>query len=1086
MPLSPAYNPKQWESAILSLWRDQDVGSPEAQSEAQGLEEMVTHDSVFTIIMPPPNLTGNLHAGHAFGHYLMDTLIRINRQKGIKSLWFPGVDHAGLQMEGVINALLKSEGKDRKTVSNKDFLALTWKKANEWRANQKNQSGVLGSTPDYGRELFTLDPRATKMVEFAYQQYWQDDLLYKGSYLVNWSVGLQTALSDVSGEIIYATMVDQMVTFHYDFVRVEHTAPGISDQTVELLEQYFVQHPIAVATVRPETIGADIAVAIHPETLRELLHKARIDIAGQELIIQAVDSGLLKIIFALPSFGLARVPLVTSSVIDKDFGTGALKITPAHAKVDYDLYNELVARAVLPSGFATVIGRDGTMTLEAGARFVGKTIAQARSIAVDLLAESSNLESTADYEHSVALCERTKTVIEPLISEEFFLSMSRPTRQEGLSLAELALKGVSQTKFYPAQYRERGESFVRGIQDWCISRDLTWGHSMPVWYNVDLNPQRTFYSPKVSVAMDALGVSHPVSELFRVQPYQPVEPGNWVREQKILDTWFSSSLWPLTTLDFYTAQQKIQGVAFDINGVLLEGNEPNEKAVAFLKQLVEAGIPAYYLTNSDQESFDVLQKQPFYSYFSGGIKSFDTPFAKPDPEFYEYFIHKYNLDPHKVVYIDDLEKNRQSAKKLGFITVNYHSGTDLFYEFDSLLESIVTDFEQFYPTQVMTTAKEIFYLWIVRMIMLGEYFTGHTPFEQVVITPTVLDGNGKKMSKSLGNGIKPEEEIEKYSSDTLRLSLLGGMIPDRSMRFGGGVATVLMEKNRNFGNKLWNIARFFEYQAEQGWEYEPLVSPVSLTSANQWILEKYIQTTRTIDQSVQQFELAKAVDALVVFLWDEYADWYVEYLKTDQSSLDFAYALFKHYVQLLSPFAPFECEVLWAEYFEAGSLLALELRSDEWLTEIDISHRFEFEHCIELVTELRSLRGLFAIDPGTSITVYARTNRLEPYREYISKIAKGQLSLADELEGYIVAVDDCEYGVHIKSYIEDLEGEVRRSKKLYDSALVQKKAIDIQLSNPVFLEKASEIVIREKRNQLLEREKEMAQLQKKITFLTSA
>ena len=1108
MPLSPTYNPNEWEHKIMTLWREQDVGSPEVQGEMQGLDDLVAHDSVFTVIMPPPNLTGNLHAGHAFGHYLMDTLVRIHRQRGEKSLWFPGVDHAGLQMEGVINKLLKESGRDRKTVSDDEFLKITWEKANEWRQNQKKQSSVLGSTPDFSRELFTLDERATSMVEFAYKKYWQDNLLYKGSYLINWSVGLQTALSDVSGEIVYEDRVDPLISFGYDFVRVENSAPSVSEETIVKMGEYFTRHPISVSTVRPETIPGDVAVAVHPEKLREMLHNAHVDISEQEIVIQAVDSGALKIVFSLASFGLMRLPLVTSSVIDKDFGTGALKLTPAHAKVDYDLYHELVARSVLPSGYKTVILRDGTMSAEAGSLFEGKSVLEARNIAIKRLIESGNMLKVETlvsdvpavfgdiagvefanvdwkYEHNVALCERTKTVIEPLVSEEFFLAFDRATSRGGKTLTEHALAGIAQTKFYPGEYRERAEKFIENIENWCISRDLTWGHKMPVWYNLDTNPSQTFFSPTVTEAVDDKGKFRPIEELFRVQSHLPVEPGNWIREKKILDTWFSSSLWPLTTLNFYTAQQKIQAVAFDINGVLLQNGVPNEIAVDFLKQITEAGIQAYYLTNSDQESFVALQQQPFFHYFTDGVKSFDTPFAKPDPRFYEYFVHKFDLDAKKIVYLDDLAENIDNAKKIGFNTIECVAGTDLFYEFDQILEQITTDFEQYYPTQVMTTAKEIFYLWIVRMIMLGEYFTGHTPFENVVITPTVLDGDGKKMSKSLGNGIQPEVEIAKYSSDVLRMSLLGGMIPDRSMRFGGKMAEALMEKQRNFGNKLWNIARFFDYQMSQGWEFEPMVPPLTLSSPNQWILEKYIDLKKTIDVATTTFEFAQVVDQLVSFLWDDFANWYVEYLKTDADSLDFGYTLFKQYIQLLSPFMPFECEVLWQEHCEAGSLLAFERLADEWGYEVDISQRFEFGHCVNLISEMRSIRGLFGIDPAAQIVVHTHSHRTEVYREYLKKVAKVDIEIVDQVDGFVVSVEESEYGVNIKSYLSDIDGEIRRSHQIYEDTQRQKKALETQLNNSLFLERADAAIITQKKQQLSEREKELGQLQKKMAFLTS-
>jgi len=270
MSLSPSYNPKQYESEIYQQWMAAGVGSPEVQEQVQTGGSIVSKlNKTYTILMPPPNLTGELHAGHAFQHYLMDTLSRIYRQKGYKTLWYPGVDHAGIQMEGVLVKLLKEQGKSRQDLSDEEFVEFAWQKANEWRNRQREQAAILGDTPDYNRQLFTLDERATKMVNYAFKQYWKDGLIYKGPYLVNWSVGLQTALSDVAGEIEYETRVDPLVTFEYRCKSLE-----IINHESELawkLFEYLSENPLLVATVRPETIFGDVAVAIHPQVLAKKL-----------------------------------------------------------------------------------------------------------------------------------------------------------------------------------------------------------------------------------------------------------------------------------------------------------------------------------------------------------------------------------------------------------------------------------------------------------------------------------------------------------------------------------------------------------------------------------------------------------------------------------------------------------------------------------------------------------------------------------------------------------------------------------------------------------------------------------------------
>lgn len=357
MPLSQNYEAKEWEARITKKWQKNKVGSPDEQSSRQELGD----SSTYSILMPPPNLTGDLHAGHAFQHFLMDTLSRIARQNGMITLWYPGVDHAGIQMEGVINKLFKQEfGKDRDEVSDQEFIEMCWAKANEWRDNQKNQAAILGDTPDYSRELFTLDDRAVKMVNFAFKKYWEDGLIYKGAYLVNWSVGLQTALSDVTGEIEYEDRIDPFITFYYKFKSISY----LDEKDMELalkLEKYLKSNPIKVSTVRPETIYGDVAVAIHPERLQDCLQDNSLNKAECKKIINLLNSAKITVILYCDAGKKVEVKLIVSDTVEKDFGSGALKITPANDQTDFDIYNEFVSRGVLEANFVSVVGRDGKM-----------------------------------------------------------------------------------------------------------------------------------------------------------------------------------------------------------------------------------------------------------------------------------------------------------------------------------------------------------------------------------------------------------------------------------------------------------------------------------------------------------------------------------------------------------------------------------------------------------------------------------------------------------------------------------------------------------------------------------------------------
>jgi len=772
MPLPQNYNPKEFEEQIYQKWQDNSVGNVEKQLSVQGLKEgSPTH----SILMPPPNLTGNLHAGHAFQHYIMDTLSRINRQNGKLNLWFPGVDHAGIQLEGVVDKLIKKgefdeeiktkceklnlkdkiveeileliETKNRVDLAKiikqnypEIWTELAWSKVNLWRNNQQNQAKVLGDTPDYSRSLFTLDDKANKMVNYAFNKYWEDGLIYKGAYLVNWSVGLQTAVSDMAGEIEYTTRKDPFVTCDYSVLEIKINNPKFKTPHFQTFLHNFLLPlnlwpRLQLSTVRPETKFTDVAVAMHPSKLDSYYNlnlfsfdKPGFDERLAKEFISEISNYGVEIFYNLPSLHTGVLKLIFSDKVDPNFGTGVLKITPVHDQFDYDLYQEYVNKDILEGSKAVAaIGRDGKLTEVCG-EFAGLTVEQGRLAVIKRLAETgyipvkeefenesdqvlaeikNNLKSESfdptdfsyeegikrlkeilgetgqklqidwDYEHNVTVCERSKTVIEPLISEEFFLDYTKSIQQNNqiTTLQKLGLEGVDEVEYFSSDYKNRAINFVENIKNWCISRDLTWGHRFPVWYNLEINPEKKFFSYQEIKKLIEIENKYVIP--MKIQVEKPKEPGDWVQEEKILDTWFSSCLWPLSTL--------------------------------------------------------------------------------------------------------------------GFVENN-------------------TDFTRFYPTSEMITGGDIFYIWVVRMIILGKYFTGQIPFKKVIINPTVLDEKGRKMSKSLGNGLDPVVAIDKFSSDSLRLGMLSGMIPGRNMKMGGKIADNLMEKYRNFGNKLWNVARFLESQ----------------------------------------------------------------------------------------------------------------------------------------------------------------------------------------------------------------------------------------------------------------------------------
>ena len=990
MPLSPSYDPKHYEPLIYKRWQEESLGSPEQQIEKQQLQ---LGAESFATLMPPPNLTGPLHTGHTFQHYLMDYLTRIARQQGVPALWYPGVDHAGLQLEGVINKFIrKGEFDDQLSEEERDpqwlkdnnpekWLKLAWSKVDEWRDLQQNQAAILGDTPDYARSLFTLDDRAVAMVQEAFIRYWEDGLLYKNSYLVSWSVGLQTALSDVAGEIDYVQMIDPLVTFQYAPVELGYKSSQDKEEYADIVRKLkpITEWPrLKLSTVRPETKFTDLAVAMHPTKVSEYfsdnIFVGDVDQETVKNCVQAILDGRIEVYYDLPPLKSEKIKLVFSDKVDPDFGTGLVKITPGHDMFDYELYHEMVELGRLPAGAVqTCINRDGTLKEEFCGEFGGMTVQASRPLIIKRMLETGYITAEIDddvaeisddefkswkrekqekylqerfpeseidwkYEHNVTICERTKTIVEPLISEEFFLSYRNTGIVSNKTLQQTGLDGIEQTEFFSADFKERGQSFLENIKDWVISRDLVWGHKMPVWYDLNTNPHKQFGGPQDLI------------KGLKIQAEKPTEDGEWVQEEKILDTWFSSCIWPLTTLDFH-------------------GHEQGK----------------------------------------------------------------------------------------------------------------TTDFDAYYSSDVLVTGTDIFYQWIVRMITLCTYFTGKTPFKQLVVHGTIQDEKGRKMSKSLGNGLDPVEAINSFSSDSLRMSLLGSMIPNRNMRMGGSLADRLMEKYRNFANKIWNIARFFEYQEDQ---QSGFVETGELSSASHWIESEFTDLQKVLATSKDEYKLSHSVDALYTFFWDKYADWYVEYLKTDPSQLHFAKSLFERMIITLSPFMPFLCEALWKDFFGNNDLLSWEIEKDSDI-EIDQEKVRDFKLTKNIITSIRSQRGLFAIDPGLSIQMDYTGNSLENSSDYIKLLTRTEVAQVDGIpdESYSFTIDQHSLSFDLKSYLEDVSAEKSRTEKHIESIQKQINSLEKQLTNQGFLKNALPEVVAEKRQDLEDRNIELANNKHKLKFL---
>ena len=1207
MSLSSVYDASLHEQNIKLKWKNSKLGSLEAQQKSQNL----SNNSVnYTIIAPPPNLTGELHAGHAFEHYLMDTLTRISRQKGLATLYYPGVDHAGIQLEGVINKLinkgefdqvLQAESleilaenvDDRGNLLKKNnpdlWLKLAWQKADEWRARQLEQATVLGEVPDFEKLMFTLDDESKDMVNYAFRKYWEDGLVYKDSYLINWSVGLQTALSDVPEDIARLEINDPFIHYRYDLANVE--IQNIDEALYDYKQLiYDALMGLVIGTVRVETAIASKQLMAHSSAIRNLfVTKTNLDLKTINHIVEMIKDSRIIISYQISALDLFDVRLYIEDSLEEGFGTGIMKCTPAHDATDFSLAQK---HGIYNSPM--VINKQGKLT-EVNGDYSGMDVYQARIKIIYVLLnaghvprinhETDNLESFDlekflglkyqdgisylkqfysnyqidwNYKHNVTICERSKTIVEPLVSEEFFLDYYKPfvhkpirvfkigdwsdihletdglilrsmdqTDSEGLqinmtpsdadlvvssvfkireeasewinnriteasnhsrltlslinkqnsdfvgyvsirledgvykfsiwvvskyrklglgkqalskliewsfrnlptdklyyevksynldsialatkfgfvktsekfydqsdengritkqvycvyeiskpeiTLQKLTLESIDEVNYYPSDYQERGQKYFQEIKNWCISRDLIWGHKMPVWYNLDLNPEKRFYSCK------EISENPELNRHFQIDQYHPNKYGNWVQEVKILDTWFSSTLWPLATLKYPT----------------------------FVKNLTQSLL-----------------------------------------------------------------------KKNNFLNLDFFS-TKLETEY----------FSTNYPTQIMTSAWEIFYAWILRMQMTGKYFTGLVPFNDYLCHPWILDERGRKMSKSLGNGFDPVAQINQYSSDTVRLVMLAGMIPGKNMRLGGSILDNQCIKYRNFGNKLWNVARFIatkkaEYKSSN--DYRELLSP-----ASQWILGQFGRLEEVLGLNFYNYNLSNSVELIYEFVWNDLANWYVEYLKTDESQLEFAFELLKQLIVILHPYLPFETEVIWAELYPNEPNLHYLIRDEAWNNRFEIktvsvnsaNSMNEFEIIKELIVKLRSLKGLFNIDPAQLISVQTTNQTVIKYVDYFKLLARVQVeNIQISPDYYIIKAMNCDLGINLMNYVTDKSLEIARTNKQIESLDKQILALENQLANQKFVDNAEPEIIEDKKNNLELRKLEKLEQQNKHTIL---
>ena len=695
MELNKTYNPKDFERRIYDKWIEKKY------FEAHPNEKKLP----YTIVMPPPNITGQLHIGHALNMTLQDSVIRFKRMQGYEALWLPGTDHASIATEvKIVEKIKKEEGKTKQEIGREAFLerAWAWKKAYGDRITEQVKS--LGASCDWSKLSFTMDERCSKAVTYVFNKLYKKGLIYRGSRIINWCPCCKTALSDA--EVEYA---DEASNFW-------HLRYKIKDG-----DGY-----ITVATTRPETMLGDTAVAVNPKDKRYTA------LVGKTVILPLINK---------------EIPIVADLYVDMQFGTGAVKITPAHDPNDF----EVGLRHNLP--VVRVMNDDGTMNENAG-KYVGMDRYDARKAIVEDLKECDALVKIEPHTHNVGHCYRCHSTVEPIVSKQWFVKME--------SLAKPAIEAVrnKSIKFTPKRFTKTYYNWMENIKDWCISRQLWWGHRIPAYYCDECG--ELVVAETAPVKCPECGCTH------------------FKQDEDVLDTWFSSALWPFSTL----------------------------------------GFPEH------------------------------TP-----------------------------------------------------------------DYDYFYPTDTLITAYDIIFFWVARMIFSGIEHTGKVPFKDVLIHGIVRDSEGRKMSKSLGNGIDPLEIIDKYGADTLRFSLVNGVSAGNDTRFSQDK----IEGTRNFINKLWNASRFVLMNAENA-EIKEL-SDCKLNVADKWIISKLNDTVKAVTLNMEKFEIGLAATFAHDFLWYDFCDWYIELskpalygenerVKSDTVSV-LIYVL-KQSLKLLHPIIPFITEEIYS------------------------------------------------------------------------------------------------------------------------------------------------------------------------------
>lgn len=853
--MSSKFQPQEVEAGKYQWWVDSGVFHPNEDPNAEP----------YSIVIPPPNVTGKLHLGHAWDVTLQDMIIRQKRMQGFDTLWLPGMDHAGIATQAKVEEKLRGEGLSRYDLGREKFLEQTWEWKEEYASHIREQWAKMGISVDYRRERFTLDKGLSDAVKKVFVTLYEKGLIYRGEYIINWDPKAKTSLSDI--EVIHKDVEGAFYHMNYPL------ADGSG----------FLE----IATTRPETLLGDTAVAVHPDDER---YQALI---GKTVILPLMNR---------------EIPIIADEYVEQDFGTGVVKITPAHDPNDFEVGN----RHNLPR--INVMNDDATMNELAG-KYEGMDRFAVRKAIVKDLEEAGLLVKIEKHLHSVGHSERTDVVVEPRLSKQWFVKMG-PLAEQAIN-AQRA-EGDNTVNFYPPRFNDAYLRWMENIHDWVISRQLWWGHQIPAWYHKETG--------EVYVGMEA-----------------PSDSENWTQDPDVLDTWFSSALWPFSTM----------------------------------------GWP-------DEDS---------------------------------------------------------------------------------------ADYKRYYPTNTLVTGYDILTFWVSRMMFQGLEFTGKRPFKNVLIHGLIRDSQGRKMSKSLGNGVDPMEVIEQYGADALRWFLANGSAPGQDVRY----STDKMDAAWNFINKIWNASRYALMNVG-----DLTADQVDITGektlADKWILTRLNQTIGKVTELFEKFEFGEAGRLLYRFIWDDFCDWYIEMSKETLAGDDEAAKLttrsilvyvLDNTLRLLHPIMPFVTEEIWQSVPHVGESLVVATYPTVHPEQMDEKAAEEMEFLMDFIRSVRTVRNEMNTPLSKPINIIAKVSDAAHYailkenESYIARFSNPEeFVYGEDVEAPSDAVTSVITGAEIYlplAGLINIEDEIARLEKEAEKLQQEVDRVEKKLSNEKFVAKAPAAVVEAER-----------------------